>query len=136
MLALLRGYTAPAGRILIALMFLVYGIDQILNYDDYIKWMGKVDVAGLDIHVHDSFLPVVIAFQIIGAVAIIIGFQTRAVALAMAAFMVITAISFHSDFDRNGEMEIFMKNLAIAGGFLLLSAFGAGPRSFDQRNNS
>jgi uncharacterized membrane protein YphA (DoxX/SURF4 family) len=68
-----------------------------------------------------------------GGLAIIVGWQTRWVALALAGFSVLSALIFHNNFADQNEMANFMKNIAIAGGFLFLFANGAGARSLDNR---
>jgi putative oxidoreductase len=75
----------------------------------------------------------VIAVKVLGALAIIVGFQTRWAAYAIAAFAVGSAFLGHFDFADQNEMNQFMKNLAIAGGFLALSVTGPGAWSIDAR---
>ena len=72
-------------------------------------------------------------FELLGGIAILVGFQTRIVALALAGFCVVTAGLFHANFADQMQMVMFMKNLAMAGGFLTLYAHGAGAMSMDAR---
>ncbi|MEL7401785.1 MAG: DoxX family protein, partial [Pseudomonadota bacterium] len=76
----------------------------------------------------------VIAFELLAGLAILIGFQTRLVALAIAGFTLLTALMFHLDFSDQMQFLMFWKNVAIAGGFLVLAANGAGRLSLDARN--
>ncbi len=78
-------------------------------------------------------LPVVIATEVLGALAIILGWQTRFTALLLAGYTLLTALIFHTNFADQIEMIMFLKNVSIAGGFLLLVANGAGPLSLDRR---
>jgi putative oxidoreductase len=78
-------------------------------------------------------LPVVIAVEVLGALAIVIGWQTRVTAYLLAGFCLLTAVIFHSDFGNQIQMTMFLKNISIAGGFLLLAANGSGPLSIDRR---
>jgi putative oxidoreductase len=78
-------------------------------------------------------LTAVIATEVLGALAIILGWKTRAVAVLLAGFSVLTAILFHRNFADQQQMIEFLKDVSIAGGFLLLVAKGAGPLSIDRR---
>ncbi len=69
----------------------------------------------------------------LGAIAIILGWQTRVTAFLLAGYSVLTALIFHANFADQIEMIMFLKNVSIAGGFLLLVANGAGPLSLDRR---
>ena len=113
------------GRILISTMFLTSGIDKISGYAGTQGFMESAGVPGM-------LLPIVIALEVLGALAIIVGFRTRIVAAALAAFTVAAAVLFHSGADQMQHL-LYMKNLAIAGGFLFLVARGAGDWSVDAR---
>ncbi len=79
-----------------------------------------------------ALLPVVIALEVLGAIALIVGYRTRIVALLMAAFTLLAAFLFHRAPDQMQQI-LFLKNLAIAGGLLILAARGAGLWSLDAR---
>jgi putative oxidoreductase len=116
-----------AGRVLLAALFLLSGIGKLgAAYPGTAAYMSA---AGLP----PQLLPLVIALEVGGALAIIIGWQTRIVALLLAGFTLLSAGIFHTNFSDHIQMLMFMKNLAIAGGFLLLVAHGAGPLSLDAR---
>ena len=70
------------------------------------------------------------------ALAIILGWQTRVTALLLAGYSLVTALVFHANFANQIEMIMFLKNVSIAGGFLLLMANGAGSLSLDRRHAS
>jgi len=114
------------GRILLALLFLMSGIGKISAYSGTAAYMASTGVPG-------ALLPVVIAIEVLGAAAIIIGYKTRIVAFLMAGFTLVTALLFHNNFQDQIQMIMFLKNVSIAGGFLLLVANGAGPLSVDRR---
>ena len=78
-------------------------------------------------------LPLAIVTEIAGAAAIIVGWNTRVVAFLLAGYSLLTAILFHNNFSDQIEMVMFLKNVSIAGGLLLLVANGAGPLSLDRR---
>ena len=83
-----------------------------------------------------SLLPLVIAVEILASIAVIVGWPTRLAALALAGFCVLSAIFFHTDFANQMQMIMFMKNIAIAGGFLILVAHGPGAYALDNRKPS
>jgi putative oxidoreductase len=114
-----------AGRVLISTMFLTSGLDKISGYAGTQGFMESAGVPG-------ALLPLVIALEVLGAIAVIVGYQTRVVAGALAAFTLGAAALFHSGADPMQEL-LFMKNVAIAGGFLFLVARGAGDWSLDAR---
>ena len=119
-------YVAPAGRVLIAFMFVMSGLNKINNYGNSAGWMDAMGVPG-------SLLPIVIVLEVLGGAAIMIGWQTRIAAILFAAFSVMSAAIFHADFSDQNQMIHFMKNVSIAGGFLFLIVHGAGTYSMDNR---
>jgi putative oxidoreductase len=119
-------FTAPVGRILIALMFVMSGLSKISGYAGTQGYMEAMGVPG-------ALLPLVILLEVAGGIAIIVGWQTRLTALALAGFSIISAILFHANFGDQTQMIMFMKNIAIAGGFLFLVANGPGAYALDNR---
>ena len=116
-----------SARIALVAIFLLAGVNKIQYYDGNAAYMAS---AGLP----EILLPAVIAFELLAGLAILIGFQTRLVALAIAGFTLLTALMFHLDFSDQVQFLMFWKNVAIAGGFLVLAANGAGRLSLDARN--
>jgi putative oxidoreductase len=112
------------GRVFLSLIFIVSGFNKITDYAGTQGYMESMGVPAL-------MLPLVIILELLGGIAILIGFKTRIVALLFIGFNVISALLFHSDFGDQTQMTMFMKNIAIAGGFLLLFAQGAGAYSVD-----
>lgn len=125
--AALRGSGELAGRILLATLFLLAGVGKLTAYTATATYMSSVGVPGV-------LLPAVIATELGGALAIILGWRTRLVAALLAGFSVLTALIFHNNFADQMQMINFLKNLSIAGGFLLLVVNGAGPLSLDRRS--
>ena len=125
----LQSLSAPIGRILIALIFVFSGIGKIGQYAGTQASMDSVGVPGF-------LLPAVIALEILGGLAIILGWHTRLAAFLLAGFSLLSAILFHSNFGDQMQMIMFLKNLALAGGFLMIVSHGAGPYSIDNRNGS
>jgi putative oxidoreductase len=119
-------FTELAGRILMAVLFLLSGLGKIGAYGATGAYMSAFGVpAGL--------LPVVIATEILGSLAIMLGWKTRTAAFLLAGFCLLTASIFHHNFADQNQMTHFLKDVSIAGGFLLLVANGAGPLSLDRR---
>jgi putative oxidoreductase len=118
--------TGLAGRILLAVTFLLSGLGKLGAYSATAAYMSSAGVPG-------ALLPLVIITEVGGALAIIVGWKTRTVALLLAGFCLLTAIAFHRNFADQNQMIHFLKNVSIAGGFLLLVANGPGPLSIDGR---
>lgn len=113
-------------RILLALLFILAGVGKLGNVEGFAGYMASGGVP--------AFLAwPVILFEILGGVALLVGFQTRIVALALGAFCVLTAFMFHFDPADQGQMTQMLKNLGLAGGYLALSITGAGAWAVDAR---
>jgi putative oxidoreductase len=116
-----------AGRILIAALFLMAGVGKLGS--GFAATQGYMEAMG----VPGALLPAVIALEIGGAVLVVAGLWTRTAALALAAFTLLSALLFHADFSEQMQQIMFLKNFAIAGGFLFLALKGAGAWSVDAR---
>jgi uncharacterized membrane protein YphA (DoxX/SURF4 family) len=81
-----------------------------------------------------ALLPMVIAVEVLGSIAIILGWHTRVVSLLLAGFTVATVVLFHNNWADQMQVVMFLKNLSITGAFLMLAANGAGAFSLDARN--
>ncbi|HJV00706.1 MAG TPA: DoxX family protein [Burkholderiaceae bacterium] len=113
-------------RILMALIFVAAGADKIGRYGATVAMMEAAGVSGV-------LLPAVIALELGGGLAILLGASTRLAATALAMFCVVSAILFHHHLGDATQAAMFMKNLAMAGGFLALAVAGAGTISIDAR---
>jgi putative oxidoreductase len=113
-----------AGRILLAQIFVISGYGKIAGYAGTQAYMSSKGVPG-------EMLPLVILLELGGGLAIIAGFMTRWIALALAIFCVVSAVLFHMDFANQTQAINFMKNFSMAGGFLLLAQTGAPYFSID-----
>ena len=121
-----RNVAELAGRVMLAGLFLISGIGKIGSYAGTAGYMASQGVPG-------ALLPAVIAVEVLGAAAIIAGWQTRITAFVLACFTLLAALIFHSNLGDQIQTIMFLKNVAIAGGFLLLVANGAGRLSIDGR---
>ena len=114
------------GRILISTLFLVNGIFKIDNYDGTIGWMEGFGMPGL------LLIPAII-LEIVGPILIIIGYKTKLAAGLLSLFCIATAFIFHNDFADQMQLTSFLKNIALAGGFLFLFVNGAKGISLDNK---
>ncbi len=119
-------WSAPVGRLLLALIFIMSGINKIFGFAGTQGYMEAFGVPGM-------LLPLVILVEIGCGVAIVLGWQTRISALLLAGFTLLAGIIFHRDFGNQVEMIMFLKNLSITGGLLILFTFGPGNYSLDNR---
>ena len=113
------------GRLLLAHIFILAGINKLgAGYAGTQAYMEAMGVPG-------ALLPAVISLQIGGGLALAIGLFTRYASWALAAFSIVAAAIFHSNFAEQMQVILFMKNLALAGGLMVLAAAGAGRISLD-----
>jgi len=111
-------------RIFISLLFLINGYFKIINYDATLEWMEGYNVPGI------LLIPAII-LEFAAPILIIIGYKTKIVAFLLAAFCMTTALIFHTDFSSQIQITSFLKNIALAGGFLLIVVNGAKKYSLD-----
>ena len=114
------------GRIFLSTIFLIEGINKIFNYEGTIQYMESFGISGYFI------IPAIIV-EILFPLLLIIGYLTKLSALSLAIFTLATALIFHTDFTNQMQLISFLKNFAIAGGFLILFINGAGKYSLDHK---
>jgi len=112
-------------RILMPILFIVAGWGKITGYAGTQQYMESMGVPGF-------FLPLTILLEFGGGLAILFGLLTRTTALFTAGFTLLTAFIFHNNFAEGANSIMFMKNLTIAGGYLLLGITGPGAFSIDR----
>lgn len=115
-------------RVFLGQIFLLSGLFKISGYAGTQGYMEAMGVPGM-------LLPLVIALEVGGGLAIIAGWQTRLVAAVLAVFTLVAAAIFHNNLADQIQMIMFMKNIAITGGFILLAVHGAGGYSLDNRRS-
>ena len=114
------------GRVFISGVFLLSGFNKIGNYDGTMGWMESFGLPGF------LLIPAII-LEILAPILIIIGYQTKIAAGALSLFCLATAIFFHTDFSDQMQLIAFMKNIALAGGFLFLVVNGAKGYCLDKK---
>lgn len=122
----LSNLAGPLGRLFLAAIFINSGIGKISAYAGTQAYMESQGVPG-------ALLPLVILLEVVGGLAVVAGWQTRIAAFLLAGFTLLSALLFHLDFANQMQAIMFMKNVSIAGGLLLLVAHGAGAYSVDKR---
>ena len=123
----LQELSAPIGRLFLSMIFIFSGFTKVIGYAATQGYMESMGVPGM-------LLPLVIALELFGGIAILLGFKARLIALLFVGFNIISALLFHQFWIDESQMNPFMKNIAIAGGFLMIFAHGAGAYSIDHSN--
>ncbi len=117
-----NAYLPTIGRVLMGLLFVVAGVGKVAGgVEGFAGFMASGGIPAI------LAWPVVL-FEILGGIAIIVGYQTRYVAAAMAAFCLISGIMYHGTADMSG----LLKNIALTGAFLRLYVSGAGAHAVDK----
>lgn len=117
-----------AGRTLLSAIFILSGISKVSAPAGMI---GYIESVGLPFPTLALALAVLV--ELVGGIALILGYRTRLVATALAVFSVATALAFHNQLGDQNQFIHFFKNIAMAGGLLQVVAFGAGRFSLDAR---
>ena len=114
------------GRILISGIFLLSGFNKIGNYEGTVGWMESFSLPGI------LLIPAIV-LEIIAPILIIIGYKTKIAAATLSIFCIITALIFHNNLSDQMQLIAFMKNIALAGGFLFLVVNGAKGYCLDKK---
>ena len=121
---MMSDYLSLLGRIGLSLIFIISGWGKIAAYAGTQQYMDANGLPG-------ALLPLVIALELGGGLAILVGLFTRWIAIALALFSLAAAVVFHVDLADQAQMTNVWKNVAIAGGFLVLAASALGSLSLD-----
>ena len=117
------------GRVLLSALFLIEGLGKVSIREDVIMYMEDYGVPGI------LFFPAII-LEILFPLILMVGYKTKWIASVMALFTFTVAIIFHTDFSEGMQMILFLKDIAIAGGFMIIVAHGPGKISLDHYLNS
>ena len=112
------------GRLLLSALFLIEGIGKISIQENVIMYMEDYGVPGI------LFLPALV-LEILFPALLIVGYKTKWTASIMALFTFAVAIIFHTDFSESMQLMLFLKDMAIAGGFMIIIAYGPSKISLD-----
>jgi putative oxidoreductase len=124
------------GRLLVAALFLPAGLSKLGGFEGIV---GYIASAGLPLPQVGAALAIVV--EIVGSVALIVGFQTRIAAAVLALFTLVATVIFHAFWGAAPEQAyvqqlMFFKNIAVVGGLLLLVSTGAGALSLDGKKDA
>ena len=114
------------GRVFISLVFLLSGFNKIGNYEGTVDWMESFDIPGI------ILIPAII-LEVVAPILIMVGYKVKISAALLSLFCIATAIIFHNDFSNQVQLISFMKNIALAGGFLFIVVNGAKDFSLDKK---
>lgn len=136
MLSTLQNPLALVSRLLFALLFLPAGIGKITGFAGTVGYISSV---GLPMPTVAAAVAAVV--EIVGALALIFGFGTRLAALVLAFFTLVASFFFHAYWSVPADAQmvqqlLFFKNIAVVGGLLALTAFGAGAWSVDGQRDA
>ncbi len=123
----LRSYLAPLGRLLMSSLFIWAGYGKLMNSGGTAQYFEHAHIPVPNVAVW-----VVVVIELIGGLAILVGFKTRWVAAVLAIFCLITGFGVHLPVGDTPNMVNFYKNLVMAGGFLYVVAYGPGRLSIDK----
>ena len=112
------------GRLLLSALFLIEGFGKISIQEDVIMYMEDYGVPEI------LFVPATV-LEILFPLLLIVGYKTKWAASVMALFTFTVAIIFYTDFSEGMQLMLFLKDIAIAGGFMIIIAYGPGKISLD-----
>ena len=112
------------GRILLSALFLIEGLGKVSAQENVVMYMEDYGVPGI------LFVPATI-LEILFPLFLMVGYKTKWAASVMDLFTFAVAIIFHTDFDEGMQMIFFLKDIAIAGGFMIIIVYGPGKISLD-----
>jgi len=118
-----------AGRVLLSAIFVLSGISKISAPAATLAYISSVGLPFAHLG-----LAIAILVELVGGVALVLGYRTRLVAAVLALFTIATALAFHSNLADQNQFFHFFKNIAMFGGLLQIVAYGAGRFSLDARN--
>lgn len=124
---MLKQYGPLAGRILLALIFILAGYGKINGWDGTLGYM-----ASKGLPMPEVLLGLTILVELGGGLLLLLGFQARWAALALFLFLIPVTLVFHPFWADPEQYNAFMKNLAIMGGMLYIMTYGSGPYSLQQ----
>lgn len=117
----MRSYIPLLGRILLGLIFLMSAFSKITGFEGTQQYMASQGMPATAV-----FLVGAIVVELLGGASVILGLWPRVGAIALVLFLIPATLIFHTDFSDQTQMIMFLKNLSIMGGLLLLTAYGGG----------
>jgi putative oxidoreductase len=132
----LQNPLALIGRILLAILFVPAGFNKIGGFSGMVGYSTSMGLPMPEVGV-----AVALVIELVGGLALLVGFGTRIAAIALAVFTLVASFYFHAYWALPAEQQMmqqlmFFKNIAITGGLLAFAAFGAGAYSVDARRQA
>jgi putative oxidoreductase len=124
----MRTYIPLLGRILLGLIFVMSGINKITGFEGTQQYMASKGMPATAI-----LLVGAIIMEVLGGLSVILGYRGRLGAAALVLFLIPATLIFHTNFAEQTQMIMFLKNLSIMGGLLLVVAHGTGPYSITEQ---
>ena len=112
------------GRVFLSALFLIEGVGKLFTQEQVIMYMEDYSVPSI------LFIPAVVV-EILFPLLLIVGYKTRLSTIVLASFTILLAVIFHTDFSNPMQLTAFLKNFAIAGGFLIIFVYGPDKYSID-----
>jgi len=112
------------GRIFLSALFLIEGVGKLFTQEQVIMYMEDYSVPSM------LFIPAAVV-EILFPLLLIVGYKTRLSAIVLSSFTILLAVIFHTDFSNPMQLTAFLKNFAIAGGFLIIFVYGPDKYSID-----
>lgn len=124
----LQSAASAVGRVLLAHIFIISGLSKVANPAGTIGYIQSVGAP-----LPEVAYAIAVFVEVVLGIALLVGFKARLAAAGIALFTVAAAFLFHTNFADQMQQIMFLKNLTIAGGLLMVVAFGAGAYSLDNR---
>ncbi len=124
----LQSAASAVGRVLLAHIFIISGLSKVTNPAGTIGYIQSVGAP-----LPEVAYAIAVFVEVVLGIALLVGFKARLAAAGIALFTVAAAFLFHTNFADQMQQIMFLKNLTIAGGLLMVVAFGAGAYSLDNR---
>ena len=123
-----NGAVLVLARLLISIMYIFAGFGKLTDIAGTAGWFGSIGLPA------PTIVAVLVGLlELVGGLAILVGFKTRIAAVALALFTIAATLIAHTNFADQIQMLMFLKNLSVTGGLLVLASFGAGALSVDAR---
>ncbi|MFM6962107.1 MAG: DoxX family protein [Polynucleobacter victoriensis] len=124
---------ALVGRLLMAVIFIMAGISKISGFSGTAGYIASVGLP-----MPEALTAATIVLEVVGGLALVVGYRLRLFAVLLAGFTLLAGLFFHNFWAMPPEVQhiqqiMFMKNLSIAGGLLIIAAFGGGAWSLDAK---
>ncbi|WP_103030412.1 DoxX family membrane protein [Salinibacter altiplanensis] len=120
----MKAYVHPAARVLLGLIFVVSGANKIAGFEGTMQYMAEYGMPATGL-----LLVGAIVLEVVGGLSVLLGYGARVGAVVLVLFLIPATLIFHTDFSQQTQVVMFLKNLSIMGGLLLLAVHGPGAYS-------